>query len=65
MVDEYQDINMVQETILNLFSSRWAQQSVYGRGYEASIYRFRLAEPKLFLEKYYSYGSGNKPGALR
>lgn len=67
MVDEYQDINMVQETILQLVSRQdWTQPNLFMVGdMKQSIYRFRLAEPKLFLEKYYSYGSGNKPGALR
>lgn len=49
-VDEYQDSNLVQETILkrikrpnNLFLVGDVKQS---------IYRFRLADPTLFLEKY-------------
>lgn len=57
MIDEYQDSNLVQELILG---------SVSGGGYGAhnlfmvgdvkqSIYRFRLARPELFLEKYHAY----------
>ncbi|MDA8335159.1 MAG: helicase-exonuclease AddAB subunit AddA [Peptococcaceae bacterium] len=50
MVDEYQDINAVQEAILQLVS-RPANLFMVG-DVKQSIYRFRLAEPGLFLEKY-------------
>lgn len=52
LVDEYQDINPVQDRILglvcggNLFMVGDVKQS---------IYRFRLAEPRLFMEKYRTY----------
>ncbi|MDO4544099.1 MAG: UvrD-helicase domain-containing protein [Clostridia bacterium] len=53
IVDEYQDSNRVQEAILqrvsrgnNLFFVGDVKQSIYG---------FRLAEPRLFLEKLQSY----------
>lgn len=52
LVDEYQDINPVQNQILglvcggNLFMVGDVKQS---------IYRFRLAEPRLFMEKYRTY----------
>lgn len=55
-VDEYQDTNRVQEAILgricredNLFLVGDVKQS---------IYRFRLADPGLFLEKHRDYGRG-------
>ncbi|MDO4321982.1 MAG: helicase-exonuclease AddAB subunit AddA [Lachnospiraceae bacterium] len=62
MIDEYQDSNLVQELIL---------QSVSGRGCGAhnlfmvgdvkqSIYRFRLARPELFMEKYKAYREANE-----
>ncbi len=60
-VDEYQDTSDVQEAIVsrivrgnNLFMVGDVKQS---------IYRFRQAEPRLFLEKYASYGRG-EGGAL-
>lgn len=56
LVDEYQDINGVQERILNLLSSG---HNVFAVGdLKQSIYRFRLAEPALFLSKYQAYTRG-------
>ncbi|EGO63991.1 helicase-exonuclease AddAB subunit AddA [Acetonema longum] len=57
MVDEYQDTNGVQETILSLIASRCPNRFMVG-DVKQSIYRFRLAEPGLFLAKYRSYGTG-------
>lgn len=53
MVDEYQDINLVQEAIIKRVSR---EEGVGGNLFmvgdvKQSIYRFRLAEPGLFLEK--------------
>lgn len=53
LVDEYQDINPVQESILELVS-RGDNRFMVG-DVKQSIYRFRLAEPGLFLEKYRRY----------
>jgi len=57
LVDEYQDINDVQETILRLVSRQGEKQpNLFMVGdVKQSIYRFRLAEPGLFLGKYKSY----------
>ncbi|WP_126428540.1 UvrD-helicase domain-containing protein [Brevibacillus marinus] len=59
LVDEYQDINLVQETILELVSRRpsehWPANRFMVGDVKQSIYRFRLAEPKLFLQKYLAY----------
>ncbi|WP_188066036.1 helicase-exonuclease AddAB subunit AddA [Brevibacillus brevis] len=59
LVDEYQDINLVQETILQMVSRDGANGQPANRfmvgDVKQSIYRFRLAEPKLFLEKYVTY----------
>ncbi|MBT2581708.1 helicase-exonuclease AddAB subunit AddA [Planococcus sp. ISL-109] len=54
LVDEYQDTNMLQETILNLVKSGSEQDgNLFMVGdVKQSIYRFRLAEPMLFLGKY-------------
>ncbi len=49
IVDEYQDSNRVQETILNRIAR---PGSLFFVGdVKQSIYRFRMAEPSLFLEK--------------
>ncbi|MDD4238320.1 MAG: UvrD-helicase domain-containing protein, partial [Desulfotomaculaceae bacterium] len=57
LVDEYQDINDVQETILRLVSRQGEMEpNLFMVGdVKQSIYRFRLAEPGLFLDKYRSY----------
>ncbi|MBC8015958.1 MAG: helicase-exonuclease AddAB subunit AddA, partial [Sporomusaceae bacterium] len=57
MVDEYQDTNGVQETILRLVSSREKANLFLVGDVKQSIYRFRLAEPELFMEKYHHYPS--------
>ncbi|NLK52438.1 MAG: UvrD-helicase domain-containing protein [Syntrophomonadaceae bacterium] len=59
LVDEYQDINQVQEAILQLVSrSDQDKPNLFMVGdVKQSIYRFRLAEPGLFLEKYHRYSS--------
>lgn len=54
LVDEYQDINPLQEAILNLVAKDCSNLFMVG-DIKQSIYRFRLAEPKLFLEKYRTY----------
>lgn len=54
LVDEYQDTNLLQETILNLVKSGDEHDgNLFMVGdVKQSIYRFRLAEPMLFLGKY-------------
>lgn len=57
MVDEYQDSNLVQEMITNCVSG-WAdgRKNIFMVGdVKQSIYRFRLARPELFMEKYEQY----------
>jgi ATP-dependent helicase/nuclease subunit A len=60
MLDEYQDTNLVQETIVALISRVEPGNRFMVGDVKQSIYRFRLAEPGLFLEKYRSYGSGGQ-----
>lgn len=49
-IDEYQDSNIVQETIINRIKRK---DNIFLVGdVKQSIYRFRLADPTLFLEKY-------------
>lgn len=52
-IDEYQDSNLVQEFILSSIS-RGNNMFMVG-DIKQSIYRFRQAMPKLFLEKYSNY----------
>ena len=59
MVDEYQDSNLVQEMITTMVSG-WAQdrKNIFMVGdVKQSIYRFRLARPELFMEKYKTYST--------
>ncbi len=57
MVDEYQDSNMVQEYLVNAVSGE--QIGKHNRfmvgDVKQSIYKFRLARPELFMEKYHLY----------
>lgn len=63
MIDEYQDSNMVQEMILNSISGvPMDRYNIFMVGdVKQSIYRFRLARPELFMEKFrtYSLETGN------
>ena len=54
LVDEYQDTNLVQETLIQCISGeRFDRPNVFmGGDGKQSIYKFRLARPELFLEKY-------------
>lgn len=63
-VDEYQDTNMVQETILQLIKRKTSDSgNLFMVGdVKQSIYRFRLAEPYLFLRKYKVFGEGDPSG---
>ena len=61
LIDEYQDSNLVQEYLLKSISGEED-----GRGnrfmvgdVKQSIYRFRLARPEIFMEKYDTYSTGN------
>ena len=57
LVDEYQDINDLQEVILHLVSRQGTQKpNLFMVGdVKQSIYRFRLANPLLFLKKLNSF----------
>lgn len=71
LVDEYQDINGVQDAIITLVSRTGEDSGSPGNGKGAgaspnlfmvgdvkqSIYRFRLADPGLFMAKYQSYAA--------
>lgn len=57
MIDEYQDSNEVQETLLRSISrEERGENNIFMVGdVKQSIYRFRLARPELFMKKYDSY----------
>ncbi|AIQ48787.1 ATP-dependent helicase [Paenibacillus sp. FSL R7-0273] len=57
LLDEYQDTNSVQEEIVRLISREAPGNRFMVGDMKQSIYRFRLAEPGLFLDKYNSYSS--------
>lgn len=57
-VDEYQDINNVQEKIISLVSGENNRFMV--GDVKQSIYRFRLCDPDIFLQKYDLYGKGGE-----
>ncbi|MBQ1235598.1 MAG: UvrD-helicase domain-containing protein, partial [Oscillospiraceae bacterium] len=54
MVDEYQDVSRVQESIFTAISREGKNLFMVG-DVKQSIYRFRLADPEIFTEKYLSY----------
>ncbi|MED0702558.1 MULTISPECIES: helicase-exonuclease AddAB subunit AddA [Aeribacillus] len=67
LVDEYQDTNLVQEAILKLVSKdHESEGNLFMVGdVKQSIYRFRLAEPLLFLAKYKRFTSSGTNSGLR
>lgn len=66
MVDEYQDTNQVQNCIFTAISQGGRRLFAVG-DVKQSIYRFRLADPTIFLEKYRTYPPAGQeaPGAPR
>ena len=67
LVDEYQDVNLVQEAILKLVTTDGENNgNLFMVGdVKQSIYRFRLAEPKLFLGKYTRFTHDGQESGLR
>lgn len=66
MVDEYQDSNEVQDAIFSALTAK--RQNCFMVGdVKQSIYQFRLADPRIFLEKYNTYfdAAVAKPGQGR
>ena len=57
-IDEYQDSNLVQESILTAISNK---RNIFMVGdVKQSIYKFRQARPELFIEKYEKYDNVNE-----
>lgn len=54
MVDEYQDTNDIQDAIFRAISKDGKNRFMVG-DVKQSIYRFRLADPTIFLKKYAAY----------
>lgn len=57
MIDEYQDSNYVQEMLIqSLSAERFGRPNIFMVGdVKQSIYKFRLAKPEIFMEKYKTY----------
>ena len=67
LVDEFQDVNPIQAEIIRLVS-REAEPGRSGNLFtvgdvKQSIYRFRLAEPKLFLDRQHAFQLSQEPAA--
>ena len=61
MVDEYQDVNEIQETIFTALSKK--ERNIFTVGdVKQSIYRFRLADPGIFLRHYDAYADVSQAG---
>lgn len=59
LVDEYQDTNNIQDTLFRLLSGD--RNNIFMVGdIKQSIYKFRNASPKLFLEKYKTYSTDDE-----
>ena len=56
-VDEYQDSNTIQETILDSIANKENLNRFMVGDVKQSIYRFRQANPEIFLEKYRRYST--------
>ena len=64
MVDEYQDVSRVQDLIFRAVSKEGKNLFLVG-DVKQSIYRFRLADPTIFTEKYETYADEPAPGEPR
>ena len=62
MVDEYQDTNEVQDTIVRLIAGENGGNLFTVGDVKQSIYGFRASEPGLFIGKYDAYGAETRSG---
>ncbi|OYQ68200.1 helicase-exonuclease AddAB subunit AddA [Aerococcus sp. 1KP-2016] len=61
MIDEYQDVNALQEAILQAVSGNPDDPNMFMVGdVKQSIYRFRFAEPGLFIQKFNDFADGQR-----
>ena len=58
MVDEYQDVSQVQDAIFRAISDNDRNLFMVG-DVKQSIYRFRLADPEIFTQKYLNYANAD------
>ncbi len=67
LVDEYQDSNLVQEMILaTLSGEQRGRPNLFMVGdVKQSIYKFRMARPELFIEKYRRYSADPLPSGQK
>ena len=62
-IDEYQDSNMLQEEIIGRIAR---ENNLFMVGdVKQSIYKFRLAEPEIFRDRYEEYRSGRDENSIR
>lgn len=62
-VDEYQDSNMLQDTLINRIKR---ENNLFLVGdIKQSIYKFRLAEPEIFQARYEEYASGEEENSVK
>ncbi len=62
-IDEYQDSNLLQEEIISRIAR---EDNLFMVGdVKQSIYKFRLAEPEIFYERYRAYRSGADEHSMR
>lgn len=61
MVDEYQDTNQVQNALFEALSDG-GRNLIFVGDVKQSIYRFRLADPTIFLSKYQSWPPAARAG---
>ncbi len=61
MVDEYQDSNCIQDVIFRSVSKNESNLTMVG-DLKQSIYRFRLADPTIFLRKYKAFAEYDSAG---
>lgn len=64
MIDEYQDTNRLQESILMKLTAPNRKNLFMVGDVKQSIYRFRQADPSLFLHKYQNYREGGNGEAI-
>lgn len=63
MIDEYQDVNAMQDKIIDLLSCETNHRFMVG-DIKQSIYGFRQAAPRLFTEKYEAFQKDDNPNEL-
>ena len=66
LIDEYQDSNEIQENMLKSLARGFDVNNLFMVGdVKQSIYRFRSAEPRIFLEKYNEYDTSGQGDEIR